>query len=132
MESLDDPSSKSGDEFADYTPAPDTSRQTSHTGNQDGLSGLGYGLGVAWHHLRPFLPFFLISFMVVALVYLMQAIIYGGPFKDPLFFVKFDERWPRPTPPEQDPPSPTKVFRPVSSPSFEQILADLLRVNETV
>ncbi|TKS72340.1 BTB/POZ domain-containing protein 18 [Collichthys lucidus] len=30
--------------------------------------------------------------MVVALVYLMQAIIYGGPFKDPFFFVKFNER----------------------------------------
>lgn len=131
MESLDDPSSKSGDESFDCTPAPDTSRHTSHTGNQNGLSGLGYGFGVAWHHLRPFLPFFLISFMVVALVYLMQAIIYGGPFKDPLFFVKFNERWPRPTPLQKDYPSPTKVFSPVPSPTFEQVLTDLLRVNET-
>ncbi|KAG7230352.1 hypothetical protein INR49_024456 [Caranx melampygus] len=105
------------------TPAPDSSRHTSHTGKENGFSGLGYGFGVAWDHLRPFIPFFLISFMVVALVYLMQAIIYGGPFKDPLFFVKFNERWPRPTPAQQhDSPAPTNVFSPVPSSSFQQVL----------
>lgn len=122
-------SSNSDDEASDRTPVPDSTRHTSHTGKQSGLSGLAYGLGVAWHHLRPFIPFFLIIFMVVALVYLMQAIIFGGPFKDPLFFVKFNERWPRPALNRQDPP--IKVFSPVPS-SFEEMLADLHRDNETM
>ncbi|KAF6726722.1 hypothetical protein FQA47_002039 [Oryzias melastigma] len=132
MASFDGPSSNSSDDLADSTPAPDSTRRTSHTANQSGLGGLGYGIRVAWHHLRPFFPFFLISFMVVAIVYLLQAIIYGGPFKDPLFFVKFDERWPRPTPHQPDSPSPTEVFSPASSLSVEQVFADLLRVNDTV
>ncbi|CAL9707245.1 unnamed protein product [Knipowitschia caucasica] len=97
------------------TPAPDSSRHTTHTGRQSALCGLGYGCGVAWRHLRPFIPFFLISFMVVVLVYLMQHIIYGGPFKDPLFFVKFNERWPRPSINTQEGHLPTKLFIPVSS-----------------
>lgn len=116
MESLgvSGPSSSNSEDEADHTPAPDSSRHTTHTGKQSALCGLGYGFGVAWKHLRPFLPFFLISFMVVALVYLMQHIIYGGPFKDPLFFVKFNERWPRPSH-KQDALFPTKVFLPVPS-----------------
>lgn len=125
-------SSNSGDESPDRTPVPDSSRHTTHTGKEDGLSGLGYGFGVAWHHLRPFIPFFLISLMVVALVYLMQAIIYGGPFKDPLFFVKFNERWPRPAPGRQDSPAPAEVFSPVPSSSLEQVLVELHRDNETM
>jgi len=133
MDSLEGPSSSySGGESSDCAPDPDSSRHTSHAGNEGRLSNLGYMLGVAWDHLRPFLPFFLISLMVVALVYLMQAIIFGGPFKDPLFFVKFNQRWPRPTPHQPDSRSPTEVFSPVPSPSFEQVLADLLGVNETV
>ncbi|KAM7389782.1 hypothetical protein PAMP_023739 [Pampus punctatissimus] len=125
-------SSNSCDESSDHTPAPDSSRHTSHTGNQSGLSGLGYGFGVAWNHLRPFIPFFLISFLVVALIYLMHAIVFGGPFKDPLFFVKFNERWPRPTLKQQDAPSPTEVFSPVPSSSFMQVLVDLHRDNKTM
>ncbi|KAL7395708.1 hypothetical protein ABVT39_021736 [Epinephelus coioides] len=125
-------SSNSDDESPDRTPVPDSSRHTSHTGKQSGLSGLGYGVTVAWHHLRPFIPFFLISFMVVALVYLMQAIIFGGPFKDPHFFVKFNERWPRPPPDQQDSPAPTKFFSPVPSSSFEQFLVELHGENETM
>lgn len=135
MDSLSVPSpssSNSDGESPDRTPVPDSSRHTSHTGKQSRFSGLAYGLGVAWHHLRPFIPFFLISFMVVALVYLMQAIIYGGPFKDPLFFVKFNERWPQPTPDRQDSPTPTKVFSPAPSTSFEQVLTNLHRDNETM
>lgn len=135
MDSLGVPSlssSNSDNESLGRTPVPDSSRYTSHTGEQSSLCGLGYGFGVAWLHLRPFIPFFLISFMVVALVYLMQAIIYGGPFKDPLFFVKFNERWPRPTPNQQDSPYPTKFFSPVPSSSFEQVLFDLHRDNETM
>lgn len=126
-------SSNSDDESPGRTPLPDSSRHTSHTGKQSGLGSLGYGFWVAWHHLRPFIPFFLISFMVVALVYLMQAIIYGGPFKDPLFFVKFNERWPRPSPSpnQQDSPTPTTVFSPVGSSSIEQLLVELHRDNET-
>jgi len=68
-------------------------RRTSHTGKQ---SSLGYGAVVILHHLRPFIPFVLISILVVVLIYLLQTIIYGGPFTDPYFFVKFNERWPRP------------------------------------
>ena len=135
MDSLDVPgqsNSNSDDESPGRTPVPDSSRHTSHTGKQTRFGGLGYGLLVAWHHLRPFIPFFLISFMVVALVYLMQAIIYGGPFKDPLFFVKFNERWPRPTPPRQDSPTPAEVFSPVPSSSFEQVLVELHADNETI
>lgn len=135
MDSLSVPGpsfSKSDNEFPECTPDPDSSRRTSHTGKQSGLSGLGYGLGVAWGHLRPFIPFFLISLMVVAIVYLMQAIIYGGPFKDPLFFVKFNKRWPRPTQNWQDSPNPTKTLIPVPSSSFVQILVELHRDNKTV
>lgn len=135
MGQLDVPSpssSHSDDERPDRTPVPDSSRHTTHTGRQSGLCGLGYGVGVAWHHLRPFIPFFLISFMVVALVYLMQAIIFGGPFKDPLFFVKFNERWPRPALGRQDSPTPAEVFSPVPSSSFEQVLVELHRDNETM
>lgn len=95
--------------------APASSRSTSHTAKQGRLSELSYGFRVAWHHLRPFIPFVLISCMILALVYLMQAIIYGGPFKDPLFFVKFNERWPRPAPDKLDPPAPTKVLGNVPS-----------------
>ncbi|KAM3612572.1 uncharacterized protein V6R79_010405 [Siganus canaliculatus] len=123
-------SSHSDDEYPNRTPIPDSSRHTSHTGKES--SGLGYGLSVAWHHLRPFLPFFLISFMVVALVYLMQAIIYGGPFKDPLFFVKFNERWPRPTPNRQDSVAPAEVLSPPAPVSFDQVLIDLRRDNHTM
>lgn len=125
-------SSNSDDESPGHTPAPDSFRHTSHTRKQSGLGGLGYGLGVAWHHLRPFVPFFLISFMVVALVYLMQAIIYGGPFKDPLFFVKFNERWPRPASIQQDSPAPSKGLSPVPSSSLEQVLFGLHTENETM
>ena len=133
MSSLAVPSpSSSDDESPGRTPVPDSSRHTSHAGKQSRLGGLGYGIGVAWDHLRPFIPFFLISFMVVALVYLMQAIIFGGPFKDPHFFVKFNERWPRPAPDPQDSPAPTKFFSPVPSSSFEQFLVELNRENETM
>lgn len=116
----------------DSTPVPDSSRHTSHTGKQSRLGGLGYGVCVAWDHLRPFIPFFLISFMVVALVYLMQAIIYGGPFKDPLFFVKFNERWPRPAPVQQDSTDATEVFSKAPSSALEQVLFELRRENETM
>lgn len=135
MDTLDVPglfSSNSDNESNDLTPAPNSSRHTSHARRQGGLGGLGYGIGVAWHHLRPFIPFFLISFMVVALVYLMQAIIYGGPFKDPLFFVKFNERWPRPAPRKQDPSTSAEVFGAASSSSAQQVLFNLYTDNETV
>lgn len=125
-------SSNSDDGSHDCTPVPDSSRHTSHTGKQSRLGGLGYGVCVAWHHLRPFIPFFLISFMVVALVYLMQAIIFGGPFKDPLFFVKFNERWPRPAPVQEDSPADTEVFSKAPSSSLKQILFELQRNNETM
>ncbi|KAG7517595.1 hypothetical protein JOB18_012676 [Solea senegalensis] len=134
MDSLGVPSQSSAnsdDESPDRTPVPDSSRHTSHAGRQNGFGSLGYGLSLAWHHLRPFIPFFLISFMVVALIYLMQAIIFGGPFKDPLFFVKFNERWPRPAPQQQDPPTPTQIFSPLSS-SLKQVVADLQGDNETL
>ncbi|TDH07600.1 hypothetical protein EPR50_G00107780 [Perca flavescens] len=121
------PSSTNSDDESP-TQLPNSSRHTSHTGKQSCLS---YGVWVAWDHLRPFIPFFLISFMVVALVYLMQAIIFGGPFKDPYFFVKFSERWPGPTLGQQDSPTPTKFFSPVPSSSFEQVLFELHRDNET-
>lgn len=85
----------------------DSGRHTTHTGKQGGLSGLGYGVGVAWTHLRPFIPFFLISCLVVALIYLLNTIVYGGPFTDPLFFVKFNQRWPRPDPGQGVSPTPT-------------------------
>lgn len=124
-------SSNMDDECPERTPAPESSRHTTHTGAQSSLSGLGYGIRVAWHHLRPFIPFFLISSMVVALVYLMQAIIYGGPFKDPLFFVKFNERWPRPTPPQEDTPAPTKFFGLVPPLSFTEVHVDVHRDNGT-
>ncbi|KAJ0002408.1 hypothetical protein NQD34_007557 [Periophthalmus magnuspinnatus] len=117
MESVEVPglSSSNSDDEGDRTPAPDSSRKTTHTGRQSALCGLGYSCGVAWRHLRPFIPFFLISFMVVALVFLMQHIIYGGPFKDPLFFVKFNERWPRPSLSTQEGQWSTKLFIPVPS-----------------
>lgn len=125
MGSMGVPGPSSSNQEDDETTMPDSSRRTTHTGMQDGLGGLGYGFLVAWHHLRPFIPFFLISFMVVALVYLMQAIIFGGPFKDPLFFVKFNQRWPRPTLAQQDPTVS-------SSSSIEQVLVELHRDNETM
>lgn len=123
--------SNSDNESPEHTPDPDSSRHTTHTGGQSGLGGLGYGIRVAWHHLRPFIPFFLISSMVVALVYLMQAIIYGGPFKDPLFFVKFNERWPRPTPPRVDTMSSTELFGLITPSSFEEVHVDVHRDNGT-
>ncbi|CAL8264029.1 unnamed protein product [Lota lota] len=72
-----------------------SARRTTHTGKQ---SSLGYGIAVVLHHLRPFIPFVIISILVVVLIYLLQIIIYGGPFTDPHFFVKFNERWPCPDP----------------------------------
>ncbi|CAL8355017.1 unnamed protein product [Merluccius merluccius] len=87
-------------------------RQTSHTQQ----SGLGYGVEVVLHHFRPFIPFVLISILVVVLVYLLQTIIYGGPFVDPHFFVKFNERWPRPDP-QQVLAAPAEPFSPVPSTS---------------
>lgn len=125
-------SGSSDDTSATGAPAPASSRSTSHTAKQGGLSSLTYGLRVAWHHLRPFIPFFLISGMILALVYLMQAIIYGGPFKDPLFFVKFNERWPRPTPDNQDPPGSAKVLGNVPSPYLEKAIVEQYRNNETI
>ncbi|KAJ8015581.1 hypothetical protein DPEC_G00027600 [Dallia pectoralis] len=77
---------------------PDSTRRLSHTGNEGALAGLAYEAGIVWAHLRPLIPFFLISAMVVAVIYLIQHIIYSGPFTDPLFFEKFEERWPRPKP----------------------------------
>ncbi|KAK9518099.1 hypothetical protein VZT92_023420 [Zoarces viviparus] len=132
MDSLAGPSpssSNSDDEPHDHTPAPDSTR---HISRQDGFSDLCYGVLVAWDHLRPFIPFFLISFLVVVLIYLMQAIIFGGPFKDPHFFVKFNERWPRPAANQKDSPTPSTVFSPVPSSSFEQVLSELHRDNETM
>lgn len=133
MDSLGAPGLSSAnvdDESYDHTPVPDSSRHTSHTRRQSRLSGLGYGFMVGWNHLRPFIPFFLISFMVVALVYLMKTIVYGGPFKDPLFFVKFNQRWPRPVP---NPPMPTKALvAAASSSSFDKVLLDLHGDNETM
>ncbi|TNN77679.1 hypothetical protein EYF80_011977 [Liparis tanakae] len=123
-------SSNSDDESPDSNPEPDSSRHTSHTGKQTGLSSLGYGVLVAWSNLRPFIPFFLISFMVVALIYLMQAIIFGGPYKDPHFFVKFNERWPAPS--QEDSRRPSKFFSPVPPSSFEQVFFELHRDNETI
>lgn len=117
MESVEvrGPTACNSEDELDWTPAPDSSRHTTHTGRQSSFCGLGYGCGVAWRHSRPFIPFFLISFMVVALVFIMQHIIYGGPFKDPLFFVKFNERWPRPSLNTLDNQVPTKLFIPVPS-----------------
>lgn len=79
-------------------PPTSSSRRTTHYRDKGGMI---YGLGVVWTHLRPFLPFFLISCLVVVLVYLLQAIVYGGPFTDPLFFSKFEQRWPPPS--QKDP-----------------------------
>lgn len=131
MDSVAVPGS-SDDTAATRAPAPASSRSTSHTAKQGGLSSLGYGLRVAWYHLRPFIPFFLISGMILALVYLMQAIIYGGPFKDPLFFVKFHERWPRPAPDQQEPSGPAKVLGNVPSPYLEKMIVEQHRDNETI
>ncbi|KAL6117625.1 uncharacterized protein ACO6RY_15368 [Pungitius sinensis] len=123
-------SSKYDDESPDRTPAPDSSRHTSHTGRLGGLGSLGYWVSVFWHHLKPFIPFLLISFMVVALVYLMQAIVFGGPYKDPHFFAKFNERWPRPAPDQKNSPTASKFLSPV--PSIAQVLFELQRDNETM
>lgn len=122
----------SDDTAAARAPAPASSRSTTHTAKQGGLSSLSYGLRVAWLHLRPFIPFFLISGMIVALIYLMQAIIYGGPFKDPLFFVKFDERWPRPAPDKQDPSGPAEVLGNVTSSYLDKMVVEQHRNNETI
>lgn len=113
-------------------PAPASSRSTSHAAKQGGLSSLSYGLRVAWHQLRPFIPFFLISCMILALVYLMQAIIFGGPFKDPMFFVKFNQRWPRPAPDRQGPPALDKVLADVPSSYLDNAIAEQHRNNETI
>ncbi|XDV36667.1 hypothetical protein PO909_006407 [Leuciscus waleckii] len=93
MDSIDQESSNymDSDNNASSMPASSTSRKTTHYRDH---GGLGYGVGVVWTHLRPFIPFFLISGLVVVLVYLMQSIVYGGPFTDPLFFSKFEKRWP--------------------------------------
>lgn len=122
----------SDDTSAASAPPPASSRSTTHAAKQGGLSSLSYGLRLAWHHLRPFIPFFLIIGMVLALVYLMQAIIFGGPFKDPLFFVKFNERWPRPAPDQQDPPGPAKVPGNVPSPTWRKWLIEEHRNDETI
>lgn len=99
MESIDPESSNYRDSDSSTSPIPTslTSRKTTHYRDH---GGFGYGVGVVWTHLRPFLPFFLISCLVVIVVYLLQAIVYGGPFNDPLFFSKFEKRWP---PPAQQP-----------------------------
>lgn len=99
MESIDPESSNYRDSGSSTSPIPTslTSRKTTHYRDH---GGFGYGVGVVWTHLRPFLPFFLISCLVVIVVYLLQAIVYGGPFNDPLFFSKFEKRWP---PPAQQP-----------------------------
>jgi hypothetical protein len=81
-----------GDQDGSHKGSLASVRRTTHTGKQ---SGLAYGLAVVLHHLRPFIPFVIISILVVVLIYLLQTIIYGGPFTDPYFFVKFDQRWPR-------------------------------------
>lgn len=95
MDSIDPESSNytDSDNYASSMPASSTSRKTTHYRDHGGLS---YGVGVVWTHLRPFIPFFLISSLVVVLVYLLQHIVYGGPFTDPLFFSKFEKRWPLP------------------------------------
>lgn len=49
-----------------------------------------------WKQLRPFIPFFLISGMIAALYFILNAIIHSGPFTDENFFEKFDRRWPKP------------------------------------
>lgn len=103
MDHLSPPSSNMQD--GSPTTFPDSSRRTTHTGNQGGLGSLVYEVGVVWDHLRPLIPFFLISAMVVAIIYLIQHIIYSGPFTDPLFFEKFEERWPRPKPHKDAAPS---------------------------
>lgn len=101
MESIDSEPSNymDSDSCTSAIPPSLTSRKTTHYRDHGGFS---YGVGVAWTHLRPFLPFFLISCLVVIVVYLLQAIVYGGPFDDPLFFSKFEKRWP---PPVQQPAS---------------------------
>ncbi|KAL4641697.1 hypothetical protein GN956_G10399 [Arapaima gigas] len=71
-----------------------SSRRTTHARNQGGLL---YGLGVVWAQLRSFLPFILVSCLVVVLVYVLHTIVYSGPFTDPLFFQKFEQRWPKPS-----------------------------------
>lgn len=123
------PPSSNPDKYSN--PVPDSSRCTSHAGRQGGLSSLSYGLAVVWRQLRPFIPFLLISCMILALIYVMQAIIYGGPFKDPLFFVKFNERWPRPAPGQQESLTPTKAPGPIPSLFWEEI-AGAHRDNETI
>ncbi|MGH0184752.1 UNVERIFIED_CONTAM: hypothetical protein FKN15_015895 [Acipenser sinensis] len=70
-----------------------SSRRPTHAGDR---GGCGYTLWVYWSLLRPFLPFLLISGMVVLLCYTLYSIIHSGPFTDPLFFHKFDRRWPKP------------------------------------
>lgn len=47
-------------------------------------------------HLKPFLPFFLISGMIAALYFILDAIVHSGPFTDERFFEKFERRWPKP------------------------------------
>lgn len=47
-------------------------------------------------HLKPFLPFFLISGMIAVLYFILDAIVHSGPFTDEHFFEKFERRWPKP------------------------------------
>lgn len=47
-------------------------------------------------HFKPFLPFFLISGMIAALYFILDAIVHSGPFTDEHFFEKFERRWPKP------------------------------------
>ncbi|KAJ3588214.1 hypothetical protein NHX12_011808 [Muraenolepis orangiensis] len=116
----------SDDQDESKTAALASGRRTSHTGKQ---SSLGYGLGVVLHHLRPFIPFFLISILVVVLIYLLQAIIYGGPFTDPHFFIKFNERWPRP---EQVLTTPAEPLSPVPATPEHHYPLDGPAVNGTL
>ncbi|KAH0616950.1 hypothetical protein JD844_028453 [Phrynosoma platyrhinos] len=45
-----------------------------------------------WQQLKPFLPFCLISGMVAALFFIIDAIVHSGPFTDKHFFEKFEQR----------------------------------------
>ena len=53
-------------------------------------------------HLKPFLPFFLISGMIAVLYFIIDAIVHSGPFTDEHFFEKFDQRWPKPSAPDKN------------------------------
>lgn len=53
-------------------------------------------------HFKPFLPFFLISGMIAALYFILDAIVHSGPFTDEHFFEKFERRWPKPLAPNKN------------------------------